>query len=433
MNEYTVVVNDCAAVAAVGGPISIRSRDTPYGQRNFILNFGHVTAGLPRQLNQREMDLAETAGHLFAIDLACKRGRGDVAWSRSIEAHLPVRDPDFWAALAPRLEAVFADFTQDRLRLRFHADPQPNDPPRQRTDPFPPMDCVALISGGVDSFVGSLVLIDEGRHPLGISHTAAGAITHAQTKVAAVLNGCLPDFERVGLTAQKEGPSFPQPEPSQRSRSLLFLALASVAASVSGLSDVFINENGVMAIHLPMTAARAGSLSTHTASPTVLERLQVILTDALDTTLQIHNNLIENTKPEVVGVAQAMGHASDLVNTVSCWSIGRTSRHCGTCAPCLMRRISFELHEVPDVEYDADAFDDKDVLLDEFACDNLTHLVRVVHDLDGLSDLDLQLNYPELLNGGSRLGLTDTIDLHRRWAREASAIIGSHPVPEGLR
>ena len=56
-----------------------------------------------------------------------------------------------------------------------------------------------------------------------------------------------------------------------------------------------------------------------------------------------------------------------------------------------MRRISFELHSVPDVRYENDAFDDPAVLQSEFACDNLTHLVRIVQDLETRMDLDLQL------------------------------------------
>src|SRR5262249_11290127 len=159
-------------------------------------------------------------------------------------------------------------------------------------------DCVALVSGGVDSFVGGVVLADEGRRPLGLSHTAAGARTHAQAAVADVITARMPMFERVGLTAQKHGSTFPQPEPSQRSRSFMFLAMASVAAAVSGTHEVFINENGIVAIHVPMTAARAGSLSTHTACPSVLERLQVLLADVLGVPIAIENNLLALTKPE---------------------------------------------------------------------------------------------------------------------------------------
>lgn len=379
-----------------------------------------------------ERDILETAGHIFAVDLACSRGRGDVEWARSIEAHLPVRDPDYWNTIAPRLEATFGDFTQDRLRLHFHQDAQPADPPRQQIDPFPPFDSVALLSGGVDSFVGALKLVDEGRRPLGVSHTAAGAITHAQAVVSDVITDRFADFLRVGLTAQKHGSTFPQPEPSQRSRTLLFLSMASIAAAVTGTPDVFINENGIMAIHLPMTAARVGSLSTHTACPTVLERLQAMLADVLESPIQIDNNLLAYTKPEVVGIGTSLGGAPHLEETVSCWSIGRTSRHCGTCAPCLMRRISFETHGVQDAVYESDALNDHSVLENEVACDNLTHLVRIIGDLGSRSDLDLQLEYPELLNGGSQLSLADTIDLHRRWANEAAAILSRGAVTAGM-
>ena len=206
MNEYTVVVNDCAAVAATGGPISIRSQNTLQGQRNFLLNLRNVAAGLPRQLNQREMDLAESAGHIFAIDLACPRGRGDVEWARSIEAHLPVRDPDFWNARSLRKWKRYSA-TSPRIAFNSISTPttEPELPPRQRTKPFSAFDCIALISGGVDSFVGGLSLLDGGRRPLGVSHTAAGATTQAQGNVADALGGAkLPGFERVGFTAKKE-------------------------------------------------------------------------------------------------------------------------------------------------------------------------------------------------------------------------------------
>ena len=433
VSEFAVVVNDCAAVATVGGPISIRSRNTPHGQRNFLFNLRHVTAGLPRQLNEREMDLAETAGHIFAIDIACARGKGDVRWARSIEAHLPVRDPDFWNAKALQIEAIFSDFTQDRLRLQFHADNQAAEPPRLRRKPFPAVDCVALISGGVDSFIGGVSLVRSGRHPLGLSHTAAGLVTSAQAHVSQVLSSSLPGFERVGFTAQKYGRTFPTPEPSQRSRSFLFLAVASVAAAAIGTEELFINENGIMAIHLPMTVARLGSLSTHTASPSVLERLQVLLGDIHETKIEIRNNLLNYTKPEVVELGRSLGEETNLESTVSCWSIGRTSRHCGTCTPCLMRRIRFELHAVDDIVYEVDAFEDGVVLENEMACDNMTHLVRAVSDLDVMSDLELQLSYPELLNGGTRLKLPDTIGLHRRWANQASNVLFNYPVPVMLR
>ncbi len=157
--ECTVVVNDCAAVAVTGGPISVRTRDTNIGPKNFSVNYGHLAAGLPRLLTDRELDWIETLVSIFAIDLACPRGSGDLDWARSIVGYLPVRDPAFWNAQAPRLQSIFSDFTFDRLELHFERSVDPEPPPRQRRHPFVDHDSVSLISGGVDSFVGALELL----------------------------------------------------------------------------------------------------------------------------------------------------------------------------------------------------------------------------------------------------------------------------------
>jgi len=428
-----VVVNDCAAVPVTGGPVAVRTRKTSYGERNFQLNFGHVAEGLPRQFTDREMDWLETIAHLFAVDLACQRGEGDVAWARDIEAYLPVRDPEYWNGITTAIEGIFSDFTFDRLRLHFVQEADPIAPPRQRTQAFHDHDCVALLSGGVDSYVGAARLLAEGRIPLAVSHTAAGAISHAQSEVEHVLVRQSPTFERAGLTARKLGATFPAPEPSQRSRSFLFLAAALAAAAVLEVDEVFINENGVMAIHVPMTPARLGSLSTHTASPLVMSRVASLASEVLGRDLAISNNLLTLTKPEVVEVGASLGLADSLSVTVSCWAIGRTSEHCGVCAPCMMRRISFLLAGVDDAVYTTDIFSDPAALERDSAADNLVHLVRLIQEIEAGSDLELQLSYPELLNGGSALSVDDTLDLYRRWAGQAASILFQHPIPNSVR
>ncbi len=276
-------------------------------------------------------------------------------------------------------------------------------------------------------------MIDDGGSPLAVAHTAAGAITHAQALVEQVLAERAPTFRRLGLTARKAGPTFPGPEPSQRSRSFLFLAAASVVAAVGGSGRVFINENGIMAIHLPMTSARIGSLSTHTASPVVVERVASLAGDVFGTPVQIANQLVGLTKPEVVELGVSLGLRDNLAATVSCWSIGRTSEHCGICAPCLMRRISFETHGVRDSNYAHDLFEDRVVLERPFALDNITHLVKIIEDIRTSSNLELQLEYPELLNGAGVLTMDECIDLHRRWADEAAAVLFGHSIPQMVR
>jgi hypothetical protein len=433
MRTFAVVVNDCAA-PPMPGLLAVRSRDTDYGTRNFSLRLDELAEGLPAQLGERPMDWLETLGHLFAVDLACERGPGDTEWNRDIRAWLPVRDPDFWEQQRPTIEGIWGDLTGDQLQVRFEQDDSPADPPRQSRDPLPDHDCVALVSGGQDSFIGALVLLDGGRHPLLLSHSASGAVNAAQNSVEAILRTVDPHLKRLKLGAGKaRDRPFPGLESSQRSRTFLFVGAAAVLAALGGSGQVVLNENGVMALHLPLTAARIGSLSTHTASPPILERMGALASTVLGSTVRVTNELIGLTKPEVVGRAVALGYGDKMDQTVSCWQIGRTSRHCGICAPCLLRRVSCERHGTVDVEYEHDVFDDHASIADPRARDNVAHLISLIEDLTELTDVELEYEYPELFAAAPALTLAEAIDLHRRWAAEAADVLFAHPVPAGLR
>ncbi len=218
---------------------------------------------------------------------------------------------------------------------------------------------------------------------------------------------------------------------SQRSRSLLFLGVAALVASATGLHEVFINENGVMAVHAPMTAARIGSLSTRTASPSLLDSFSVLATDALGTPVCARNLLQQDTKPDVVGRGTALGVGTALANTISCWSIARNRRHCGYCAPCLIRRISFETHGTMDAVYDTNPLDG-DRASDPVVHDNLVQLLMLARDLVEMPPALVELEYTELLNTGSTMTLAQSLDMHTRWGQQALAVAQNHPYAAGI-
>jgi hypothetical protein len=305
VRRFAVVVNDCAA-PSVPGILDIRSGDTSYGDKNFTLRFDELALGLPAQLEPRQLDWLEILGHLFAVDLACERGLGDLDWSRSIQAWLPVRDPDYWTARRAAIEGIWTDLTDDEIEVRFEQADDPAPAPRMGSNPFPEHAGVALLSGGQDSFVGALELMSAGRHLLLLSHTASGATNSAQTAVERHLRGLDPGLVRMKLSARRRSEKiFPGAESSQRSRTFLFVGAACVVAAAAGSRQVWLNENGIMALHLPLTPARLGSLSTHTASPPILERMRTLASDVLGADLRLENELIGLTKPEVVGRASA--------------------------------------------------------------------------------------------------------------------------------
>jgi len=433
VKSFAVVVNDCAA-PELPGLLHVRSQDTAYGTRNFLLRFDELAEGLPRQLADRELDLLELAGHLFAADIACERGAGDVDWNRSLRIWLPVRDPDFWTGHRSAIEAIWTDLTDDEIEIRFEQSVEPPDPPRMARTPFPDHHGVALLSGGQDSFAGALDLLDNDERPLLLSHLASGAISTAQKAVVAHLaKRPSASLKQLKLTARKSpGKPFPGQESSQRSRTLLFLIAASVIASAGGSETVWLNENGIMALHLPLTPARIGSLSTHTAAPPILNRIEGLVDDVLGTPTVLENRLIGLTKPEVVDRAIQLGAKAEMQDTVSCWQIGRTREHCGICAPCILRRISCEIHGVPDVPYKSDVFEDSSALDDPRARDNLAHMLSLILDLQEMSDVSLEYEYPELLGGQPALSLVDSIGLHRRWAAQAGGVLLDHSVPASL-
>jgi hypothetical protein len=432
MKNFTVVVNDCATPPAHAIK-AVRGRDTAYGKRNFTLKVTDIVHGLPNRLNGREMDWLEILGYLFATDLACERGDGDVDWSRSIDLWIPVRDPTFWDQRRTAFEQIWMNLTYDSIRIHFVEDKEPVPLPRMGRVQFPDHDCVALLSGGQDSFVGALELIEAGQRPLLVSHSASSAVNGAQNAVEAALHELDSNLVRLKLGAHRTPRSdFPGDEPSQRSRTFLFVGAAALVGALGESQQVLLNENGIMALHVPMTAARIGSLSTHTASPPILAKMQALANDVFGVEMTVDNRLVNITKPEVVGRAVELGKANHMISTVSCWQIGRTSSHCGICSPCIMRRISNEYNDVADIDYAADIFNDSSALNDSKARDNISHFVALIRDLEQLDTVQLEYEYPELFRSTPAMTLGDAIGLHRRWADQASSVLFGHPVPAGL-
>jgi 7-cyano-7-deazaguanine synthase in queuosine biosynthesis len=424
---FTVVINDCAT-PPLHSIRHVRSRNTDHGEENYHVVFDQLVSGLPERLTARQQDWLETLAAIFAADMACDRGEGDLDWGRSIDLFVPVRDPEFSQSLASRLQDVFGSLTDDRLALHFVQETQPREAPRTRVIQFPAARGVALLSGGMDSFVGGLQLAHETPDTavLFVSHSTSGAARASQKSLRPVLRGLSASSEFPLFTVEKRS-NFPTSEGSQRSRSLLYVGAAAAIAAAMGIQDVYLNENGVLAIHLPMGEARIGSYSTRTASPQLLDDMAALASAALERPIRVRNLLLPLTKPEVARLGADLGHADTLPETISCWSAGRTREHCGYCAPCIMRRVSCELHGLPDASYANDALDDE-VFLSQNprAMDNLVHLGGLIRDFRERDDFELELEYVEVFNGGSQMSATEALALHRRWADQAAEVLGRY-------
>lgn len=288
----------------------------------------------------RAWDLLSIALSAVVADFAGLRDQSPDGWTRELDLDIAVADPLFWTGQTAPLAEALAFLTTDRWTLRFHDGGMLPAPPR--TPVRPSEDCVVLLSGGLDSLVGAIDLAATGRRPFAISQTVRGD-GDKQVDFAARIGGGLSHLQ---LNHNADSPG--KQESSQRARSLIFIAFGVLAATTlqryyNGLSvPLYVCENGFIAINPALTGARLGSLSTRTAHPEFLTRLQRVL-DAAGLRVGIENPYAAKTKGEMMRDCADQGLLkAEAVRSTSCGRFQRFSyRQCGRCVPCQVRRAAF--------------------------------------------------------------------------------------------
>jgi 7-cyano-7-deazaguanine synthase in queuosine biosynthesis len=292
-------------------------------------------------------DLASIALAAVTADFAEWRSTSPDGWTREFEVQVPVSDPDLWSSRAERLEDALSFLTTDRWSLSFTSGSVPFVKPKGKRLWTPDADCVALLSGGLDSLVGGIDLVEAGRNPYFVSHTVPGDRAN-QEVFAAKLGGHVLNLNHNVNTG---GPK----ERSQRARSFIFIAYAIlVATSLHAYNDgkvieLFVNENGYIAINPPLTPMRVGSLSTRTVHPRFVGFVQEVL-DGVGVKVKLTNPYRFKTKGEMLIECREQTLLLELSHQST--SCGRYQRygftHCGRCLPCQIRRAAFLRWEQPD-------------------------------------------------------------------------------------
>ncbi|MPZ66989.1 MAG: hypothetical protein GEU83_16245 [Pseudonocardiaceae bacterium] len=288
-------------------------------------------------------DLLNFAQAVYVADRVSRRAATADRWTRELELAVQVIDAHPWCGRAGRLARdLAAALTGDRWLIEFHGGAQP----APETIPgFPGFsDCIepeiALFSGGLDStgyvverarIAGPPLVLVANDHP------------GLQLLQRSIVNG-IPGQQRVVQLRQfsLQPTGFETTELSNRSRGLLYAATGIYVTAAHAARRLAIPENGFMAINLPLTASRSGSLSTRSTHPWTVYLLNGLI-DAVGGDVQVVNPYLDMTKGEVVG--RARDHQATpqfLAQTISCGdhsaNRSRPSAHCGYCFPCLVRR-----------------------------------------------------------------------------------------------
>ena len=291
------------------------------------------------------MDLVAVAMAVTAADTFVLREDAADGWRRENEIDVPVVEQERWAALAPALATLLGFLSGDTWLFNFRAGglkpPSVLDVRHRSTIDPSKVDAVALFSGGLDSSLGVMDLTDAGIRPLLVSHAPRGDKTY-QAAVAALLPAQMQRFEFNSYPSRGD-----VTEITTRTRSFLFLTFAALAAQAvrtfrgAPSIDLYMCENGLIALNPPLTARRIGALSTRTAHPHYLSLVQDLF-DAIDLGVKIRNPHNHETKGEMLARRATQANIAEFAAaTVSCGNWKRKNMQCGRCWPCSIRRASF--------------------------------------------------------------------------------------------
>jgi 7-cyano-7-deazaguanine synthase in queuosine biosynthesis len=279
-------------------------------------------------------------GAWSADKLAPRRAQPD-AWTREFVLELPTVPA--WANLTLEMASLLNFLTGDAWTIKPREVRLEVASGETWPHPWQPT-AVALFSGGLDSLIGAIDLLEQGHRLVLVSHYDYGQLAAGQQSLAA---GLIRHYgpERLvhrGLRVQFEGP-----ELTLRSRSLLYVALGLIAVSAfPGNLPLFIPENGWISLNPPLTLNRLGAYSTRTTHPQFMRDLAALWRQA-GLSQELHNPYQDLTKGEMAVRCANLGLLEKLAPlSLSCARpvAGRWQREpagaCGYCYPCLVRRAA---------------------------------------------------------------------------------------------
>lgn len=431
--EYRVRVSLGDPGAVSDGALILRPRNNLVtGATAFDSYFGDPTS--------LERDLLNLAAAVFAADVAIPRGERELC-QRTIILDIPVVNYHLLRSVQSELRFCLYLLSHDSWQLNFSRIAGTAEP----ATPWPASDAsVLLFSGGLDSLAEAVTLAQGDSDLALVSHDSGNAVAaRSRELLLAHVRGLsskdLAHYSfRVRGQRHEESPYPTIHEPSQRTRSFLFLTLAALVARRIGARKVIvIAENGQMAIHLPLTAARIAAFSTRTAHPEVLATFENLFSDILGVPLRISNPYLYMTKAEVVRDLCSVEHLAAVRSSTSCWKAARLisdADHCGECVPCLVRRIALEYWNVTDAtKWARDLFRENIASLphDDDGKKNLIELIEMASVFASeFTESELIFEFPALVSRSFALG--QAVAMYRRFSREALQVMGRYPGPKAL-
>lgn len=302
------------------------------------------------------LDLLYISLFVFAADRLVLRERANDCWSRKIELYIPVLNLEKWNANIELLQKMIGFLSGDSWLIHFRQRELNNQELRYKDKMMASKvsnksyDRVCMFSGGLDSFVGVIdILQSSDANTMFVSHYGGGKGTKEyqdilKSKFIELYNLEERDFCQF-YASVKNGI-----EDTTRTRSFMFFSHAIALASAMGKPvDMIIPENGLISLNIPSTYSRLGTSSTRTTHPYYMQLLQELL-DKLGLCVSLRNPYQYLTKGEMLLQCKNQDLLKgELHDTMSCShpDQGRMrgatkSCHCGYCLPCVIRKSAIK-------------------------------------------------------------------------------------------
>lgn len=318
----------------------------------------------PKFFSNEALDLFYISLMVYYADRKFLRQNTYDAWTRSFKIYMPVLEPDKWNKNKILLEQMISFLSGDLWKFDFRSrELNENEKkvekwalkPKKNYSP----DALCMLSGGLDSFIGAIDLLNSNKNIAFIGHYGGGkGVIEYQKflKNELIKEYSLDEQQFFNFHASPVGGI----EESTRTRSFMFFTHAIILASAQNKEiTIYIPENGFISLNIPITSTRLGSSSTRTTHPYYMEQLQLLLC-GLDIKVKLENPYQFLTKGEMIANCKnSLFLKRNINNTMSCShpDLGRfqkesSSSHCGNCLPCIIRRAAIEkAYEKDDSNY----------------------------------------------------------------------------------
>ena len=326
--------------------------------RSFWLDGGSLSRTFFDALPARSADLLDV---VMAVYTADRRSRRDFTEGRTgrraIKVRVGLRDPAHWTEreLSQGLQELLYWVSEDEWS--FQVDKRKGGPSAAEAEHFlfalppePPV-TVSLFSGGLDSLAGlacHLQEVPDGSRVL-VSGSTHNRLKHRQQAQAASIRTALEEHTP-GTGARVSHVAVPfgirasrgqREEKGQRTRALVFLALGAAAAVQARADTLWVYENGIGALNLPLNESQLGVDNYRGVHPRSLRMFEDLVEQALDQPVHIRNPFLFRTKAEMCRGLPAAGLVDTVRDTVSCDSFPlrvKDTPQCGSCTSCVLRR-----------------------------------------------------------------------------------------------